>query len=237
MDRTPDAPETEEPPAGDAPARLSRVEEAYRILKRRILDNDMTGGEQWLELELADVLGMSRTPVREALVRLARDGLVEIRPRHGMRVLPVAAEDMREIYEILTSLESTAAGLAAARDLSAQDIRPLEDCVEEMDAALAADDRPRWARADERFHALLTGLAGNARLTRLVEGYVEQTHRVRMLTLDRRPKPVASNRDHAKVVAAIKAGEVDRARRAHRAHRQRSARLLLDLIRASEPIR
>ena len=220
-----------------APARTSRVEEAYRLLKRRILDNELPAGEQVLELELAADLNMSRTPVREALVRLARDGLVEIRPRHGMRVLPVSADDMREIYEILTALESTAAGLAAARGLPAAEIATLEDCVAEMDAALAADDRATWAMADERFHAHLVALSGNQRLARLVEGFFEQTHRVRMLTLHLRPKPTRSNRDHARVVEAIRAGDIDRATRAHRAHRQRSAELLTDLLRRSEIIR
>ncbi len=221
----------------NSPTRSSRVEEAYHELKRRILDNELPAGEQFLEQELAADLNMSRTPVREAMVRLAQDGLVEIRPRHGMRILPVSADDMREIYEILAVLESTAAGLAAARGLDAEEMRSLEACVAEMDDALAADDRQTWARADERFHALLTEASGNRRLARLVEGFFDQTHRVRMLTLELRPKPVRSNQDHARVVAAIKAGDADRATRAHRAHRQRSAKLLVDLLRASEAIR
>ena len=210
---------------------LSRSEFAYRELRRRILDNELPAGIQMLELEIADALGVSRTPAREAMVRLARDGLVEIRPRHGMRVLPVSADDMREIYEILTALEPMAAGLAAARGLSDAELLELNGIIDLMDDALARDDLRAWAWADERFHARLTELSGNRRLSDLVAQYFEQTHRVRMLTLTMRPKPEISNRDHAKVVAAIAAGDADAARRLHRAHRERSGRLLVSLLR------
>ncbi|MGL6180774.1 MAG: GntR family transcriptional regulator, partial [Aestuariivirga sp.] len=93
---------------GDA-ERLSSAERAYRALKDLILGNQLPAGSQLLEQEAAQRLGMSRTPVREAMIRLEQDGVVEIRPRHGMRVLPVSSRDMREIYEVLTALESAAA--------------------------------------------------------------------------------------------------------------------------------
>ena len=221
-----------DPPPTDRPRRrLSRTEFAYRELKRRILDNELPANSQVLEAEIADALGMSRTPVREAMIRLARDGLVEIRPRHGMRVLPVSADDMREIYEILTALESTAAGLVAANGVSEAELAELRGVIAEMVASLDRDDLHGWALADERFHARLTSLSRNERLSQLVEGFFEQTHRVRMLTLRERPKPLNSNRDHADVVAAIAAGDADAARRIHRAHRQRSGEMLVGLLR------
>src|SRR4051812_30542921 len=91
----------------------SRVHDAYDTIKRQIMDNELGPGEQVLERDLALRLGVSRTPVHEALIRLESEGLVEVLPRHGMRVLPVSPEDMLQIYEILTSLESTAAELLA----------------------------------------------------------------------------------------------------------------------------
>jgi len=91
----------------------SLVEMAYEQVKRRILDNQYHPGYQALEQEVAEDLGMSRTPVREALIRLKHEGLVELIPRRGMRVVPVVADDMKEIYDVLTSLESMAAELLA----------------------------------------------------------------------------------------------------------------------------
>ena len=100
-------------------ARVTRATEAYAALRRRILDNVYPPGHQVLESELADELGISRTPMRETMMRLAAEGLVEVVPRHGMRVLPVSPGDMAEIYVVLTALESTAAELLASRRPSA----------------------------------------------------------------------------------------------------------------------
>ena len=212
--------------------RPSQTERAYREVKRRILDNELPAGTRMLEHELAALLGTSRTPVREALVRLANEGMVALRSRHGMRVLPVSADDMREIYEILTSLESTAAELAARRRVSAAELAKLEQAIAEMEAALARDDLRAWAAGDERFHLLLVDLGGNRRLRAMVHGVREQAHRVRMLTLGLRPRPSDSNREHAAVVAAIRRGDAEGARRLHRQHRARAARTLLGLLRA-----
>ena len=93
----------------------SMVYAAYEQIRRRILDNVWPPGHRALEQEVALELGMSRTPVREALLQLQNEGLVEVIPRHGVRVLPVSPTDMREIYEILTALECMAAELLARR--------------------------------------------------------------------------------------------------------------------------
>lgn len=183
-----------------------------------------------LETEVADLLGMSRTPVREALIRLAEEGLVEVRPRHGMRVKPVSAEDMREIYDVLASLEATAAALAARKVMSGEELAGLDAAVAEMDEALASGDLTRWAEADQRFHDLLVIGSGNRRLQDIVSTIRDQAHRVRMATLNLRPKPVDSNDDHRAVVDAIRRGDSDAAWRAHYDHRRRSGRMLVDLL-------
>jgi DNA-binding GntR family transcriptional regulator len=83
-------------------------------MRQRILDNEWTPGFRALEQELALSLGMSRTPVREAAIRLQKEGLVKVVPRHGITVLPVSVDDMRDIYDMLTALEPMAAELACA---------------------------------------------------------------------------------------------------------------------------
>jgi len=212
------------------PAREPFADKAYRELRARILDNSMPSGEQFTEEELAAMLQMSRTPTREAMLRLAGEGLVEVRPRHGMRVKPVSMADMREIYEVLTALESTAAALAAARSDQGDSIRLLRKAISDMDAALERDDLKAWAEADERFHTLLVAAAGNQRLMDLVQTYVGQSHRVRMQTLRLRPKPMISNRDHEAVVDAVEAHDAKRARELHYTHREKSGRTLVELL-------
>src|SRR4030095_12009583 len=88
--------------------RESFVDRAYREIRRRILNNEYPPAHQILEQELAADLGMSRTPVREALVRLQNERFVQLLPRHGMRVVPLSIRELREVYEVLTSLELTA---------------------------------------------------------------------------------------------------------------------------------
>jgi DNA-binding GntR family transcriptional regulator len=218
-------------PSETAEERVPLAEQAYRALKRRILDNDLAPGAVLLEQELAALLGMSRTPVREAMVRLAEEGMVAIRPRHGMRVLPISAEDMRDIYDVLAALESEAAGLVAARTLSSDEARSLREAVAAMDAALARDDLPAWAEADERFHRCLVDACPNARLRGLIYQFWDQAHRVRMATLRLRPKPVSSNADHLALVEAIESGFSERAREVHRRHRVRNGEMLVRLLR------
>ena len=117
--------------ADDAHAKTSRVDDAHARIKDEILANRMPPGLQATEPEIAAELGMSRTPVREALIRLEAEGLVQLRPRHGAHVLPIEPDDMREIYEILTALEPEAAASLAAR-------RPTPEQLAPMAAATAA---------------------------------------------------------------------------------------------------
>lgn len=211
--------------------RVPFAERAYREIRRRILDNELTAGSVLLEQELASLLTMSRTPVREAMVRLADEGMVEIRPRHGMRVLPVSAEDMQEIYQILTALEAEAAEEIARKGLAPEQITELRDAVAAMEHALEVDDLVLWARGDERFHRLLLEACPNRRLRSLVSQFWDQSHRVRLVTLRLRPKPVDSNVDHLALVDAIERGDGEGARRIHREHRVRNGRMLVDILR------
>ncbi|AJD43409.1 GntR family transcriptional regulator [Rhizobium sophorae] len=203
---------------------------AHLRLRQLILDNKWAPGYQATEQEVASQLGMSRTPVREALMRLQQDGLVSVIPRHGMRVLPISISDMKEIYEILTSLESTAAELAASRQLSEDQLRGLEKATADMDHALSQDDLERWAQADARFHEQLLELGGNQMLKSVVLNFIDRAHRVRMVTLKMRPKPVNSTREHAELVQAIREGDREKARNIHKAHRERAGKELLDLL-------
>jgi DNA-binding GntR family transcriptional regulator len=208
----------------------SLAEAAYRSIRQRILDNTWPPGHQALEQALALELGMSRTPVHEALLRLQSEGLVEVVPRHGMRVAPVSPADMKEIYEILTSLESTAAELAALRRPSPAQLAPLENATRDMERALMKDDLAAWAQADERHHRLLVELCGNRRLAAVVFNYWDRSHRARLFTLRLRPKPVDSTREHMAVVEAIRRGDAEAARELHRKHRDRGGRELLEIL-------
>ncbi|GIT90011.1 GntR family transcriptional regulator [Jannaschia pagri] len=215
--------------APDAP-RPPRSRTAADVLRRLIFDGELAPGSDHLETELATRLGMSRTPIREAAVQLAAQGLVELRPRKGLRVLPISPEDMREIYEVLTELESGAAGRAAERSHAPGVLDELEAAISDMDAALDRDDRDAWADADDTFHRLLMRLGGNTRAEAVVAMLADQVRRARAVTLWSRPLPVQSNADHRAVLDAIRRGDAETARAIHRTHRETAGRMLLDLI-------
>src|SRR4051794_18811195 len=105
---------------------LRAVDTVYGALKSRILRNQLSGGSQLLEDAIAADLGVSRTPVREALARLESEGLVEPIPRHGYRVLPITMEDIREIYQVLSPLETVAAELLAQKKPNSTEVKALQ---------------------------------------------------------------------------------------------------------------
>ena len=211
-------------------ARNSRVDAAYGAIRRHILDNVYPPGHQVLESALAEELQISRTPVREALIRLAQEGLVEVIPRHGMRVLPLSPSDMRDIYVVLTALESAAAEALARRRPSDAELRPLVEATRDMTRALKADDLDAWAAADERFHHGLVELAGNRTLIDAVARVGDRVHRARMFTLRLRPKPVNSTREHLAMLERIRAGDDEGAVKVNRAHRDRASRELIEIF-------
>ncbi len=208
----------------------SLVELAYERVKQRILDNKYYPGFQALEHEVAQDLGMSRTPVREALIRLKHEGLVEMIPRRGVRVVPVLAEDMQEIYDVLTSLESMAAELLARKKPDAMTLKPMRDATQAMEVALDNDDLDAWAEADEKFHRALIDLCGNGRLAQMANTVRDQGHRARMVTLRLREKPLASANEHEQVLRAIEKGDWQTARDVHYNHRRRASEELTEIL-------
>ncbi len=212
------------------PAGSSLVEKAYREIKKRILDNTLPPGHQALEQEIAAELDMSRTPVREALIRLEKEGLVELVPRRGMRVVPLSPADMKEIYEVLTCLEAMAAELLARRGVGPEELEPMERAVSKMDQSLETDDLEAWAVADEEFHRTLLELCGNQRLAEMAFAVWDQVHRARFVSLRLRLKPWQSNSDHRAVLEAVRRGDWREARELHSRHRRRAGEEITGIL-------
>ncbi len=208
----------------------SQTQKATALLREMIVTNRLPPGSSHLETELAALLGMSRTPVREAAIALEAQGLVEVRPRHGVRILPISPADMEEIYSILTELEALAAWKLAEMRPSAAELAELAALIDAMDAALDVGDRAGWARADDDFHTALVQLAGNRRLQSVVATMSDQVRRARLVTLYMRPEPRNSNDDHRLLVKAIAAGDSERARAIHRAHRIAAKNMMIGLL-------
>lgn len=203
---------------------------AIEKLRGLIFSGQLSAGSDHLESELATRLGMSRTPVREALLRLEAQGLLEVRPRKGVRITPLSPRDMAEIYDVLTELEGLAVANAASRGLTNEDLTLLDLAINDMDAALVVDQREDWAEADDVFHKELVRLGNNNRLRMLAEMMSDQVRRARLVTLYMRPTPTKSNDDHRQVVDAIRAGDAITAQKIHRQHRIAAKEILIGLL-------
>lgn len=218
--------------AAHAEPRTNAADGAHAAIRRKILDAEWAPGASVLEGAIALELGLSRTPVREALVRLEKEGLVEIVPRHGMRISALSPADMREIYQVLTSLEPTAVELLAERKPSPAVLAPLYAACDAMARSLRGPkpDLRAWAAADEDFHAGLARLCGNGRLAAMIMTVWDQAHRARMFTLSLRPLPRKSTEEHRAVLEAIAAGDAQRAAGLYAAHRRRGGAELMAII-------
>jgi DNA-binding GntR family transcriptional regulator len=210
----------------------SLVEDAYKALKDAIRNNVFPPGYQGSEQEIALRLGMSRTPVHEAIIRLQEDGLVRVLSKRGVTVCPLAPEDIREIYEVIIAIEAMAAELLAAlpdeeRQLVADE---LEEATSDMEQALRDDDLLAWAAADDLFHRTLVERCGNSRIRRIAQTVTDQAHRARMLTLKLRSKPTGSIAAHRDIIAAIRKGKAAEAHQQARQHRISARDELIPLI-------
>lgn len=208
----------------------SLVDQVYHDIQNRILNNVWGTGHRALEQELAEELGVSRTPVREALARLQRDGLVKVIPRHGMMVLPISLKDIQEIHDILTSLEGLAVEQAASRNLTARDFGTLEKTIRQMDAAHERSDIKAWAQADELFHCTLVELSGNRILTEVVDNFWCRAQRARLTMLSLRTSTEESTKEHTRLVDAIRSGNGPLAREILESHRKRGIKDLTKLM-------
>lgn len=208
----------------------SRVDKAYDEIKRRVLDNVWPPGFSAFEPQVAEELNMSRTPVREALLRLENEGLIKVIPRRGMYVVPMSPTDMKDLYVVLASLEATAAELLAQSQIDEKGMAALEASVVAMEKAMARDDLDAWAQADERFHRLLLELCGNQRLAEMTFTIADQAHRARMVSLRLRPKPVDSTQEHREVLEAIRAGNWRAAGKLMKRHRDKGREMILGVL-------
>lgn len=209
---------------------ISNSQRALQELRRKIFEGDLPAGSDHLESELAEQLNMSRTPVREAVLMLESQGLLELRPRKGVRILPVSPEDMSEIYDVLTELESLAAERAAQMEYSNDELSGLARAIDDMDVALAKSDLEAWAKADDHFHSELVRIGGNSRIMAIAAMMTDQVRRARNTTLYMRPLPTKSNEDHRNVLSAIARGDADTARRVHRSHREHAKQIIVNLL-------
>lgn len=214
-------------------AKSTRVNNAYERLKREILEGVLPPGYQAPEPDIANRLGMSRTPVREALIRLEAEGLVDLVPRRGARVVAITKKDIREIFEILAELEALAARKIAASDERSRALRKMGVILMESDMALKTDNIGAWVRLDDALHRLTAEHCGNERLQGQIQGLLDQVFRANSVLLRLNGAPAADVEEHQRLYEAFEAGDAELAADVSRAHRQRGLKTMDHLLQSS----
>lgn len=194
-----------------------RLDEITNTLEKEILSGDFTAGEQINEVAVAERFGVSRTPVREALLKLSAMGLVRLVPGRGAVVVGVSLERVFESYEVLGQLMGMAAMLATKR-MTPFVVAQLLSIHEEMRACLEADSREEYEALDERFHDLITRSAANEVLVEHIDDCKKTVAAVRHASMESHPSLDGVFAEHERIVAAIRAGDADEARLAMSGH-------------------
>lgn len=207
------------PGSAGAPS-AGAVDRVYASLRGGILDGTYPEGARLGEVELAESLGVSRTPVREALRRLGSEGLVETLPNKGARVRTWSTRELEGIFDLRALLEGHAAALAAPR-ISDADLAVIADLVARMEAATADGRAPDYDLITDlngRFHTAVTAAAGNPLLPEVVRSLVHVPIVVRTFRLYSPERLRRSMRQHRELLDALTAHDASWAEAVMRTH-------------------
>ena len=145
----------------------------FNTLREAILKGDLKPGERLMELQLASKLGVSRTPIREAIRMLEQEGLAVTMPRRGAEVAKMTLKDMEDVLEIRDALDELAVRLACGK-ISEEQLGKLVEVKEEFEASTKSKDVKKIAEADVRFHDIIYEATGNPKLETLLNNLREQ---------------------------------------------------------------
>ncbi len=189
----------------------------YEELKRQILIGEIAPGTRMMEVELADDMGVSRTPVREAIRKLEKEGLVTIEPRRGAYASDISIKDIEDVLEVRQDLEGMAAALAAqkANDEQKEQLRKVTD---QYRNAVESGDVSEMIRCDEAFHKLIVSCSDNKTLVQLVSQVQELALRFRYIYYDDFTRFGSQPMEHKEIADAILSGDSEKARRAAGEH-------------------
>lgn len=192
-----------DPEQKTAESRLSLADSAYVQLRRRILTVELWPGATFSENEIVDQLGLGKTPIREALLRLRLEGLVQVRPRAGYQVAPATLKGARDSLELRGALDAEAAARAAAQPAPVEALRDLNGQL----LAGAPGSVGERVTADHRFHLAVAAAAGNDSLTAAIERSFADYIRLAHLAARIEAAAVPPLPDHTELLAAIDGGD------------------------------
>lgn len=218
-----------------APIRLDSYQPLREVVCETLRDAIRKGvlkpGERLMEIQLAEELGVSRTPVREAIRKLELEGYVIMMPRRGTYVANLSIRDVNEVFEIRTSLDSLASGLAAER-ITDEELERLQRLLVLIGGYIETNNMDKIVETDTEFHDLLYQASRNTRLVGIIFNLREQLTRFRATSMSFPGRLKATLEEHRRIVEAIAQGDVKEAQLAAEDHMEKSEQTLLKSMEA-----
>lgn len=201
----------------------------FEALREAIVNGTLAPGERLMEVQLAEELGVSRTPVREAIRRLELEGYVVMVPRKGAYVASMSAKDVADVFEIRAALEGLAAELAAER-ITEEELEELERKLHYVALRVEQGDLERLVEADTEFHDLLYRASRNQRLVQILGNLREQIQRFRAASLATPGRMQETLEEHKKIVEAVAERNGALARRLAEEHIENAENRMLQFL-------
>lgn len=209
------------------PGRKSLGRHVFENLRQAITRGDIAPGDRLVESRIAESLEISRTPVREAIHKLEREGLIQRLSRGGYSVLSLSREDIEEVFGIRSVLESYAARLAAIKHRD-EDLQPLEDKIAQFQACVDNKQVDALPEINTEFHDLLYALSRSPKLIKMINALKNQIDRFRKILLNVEQMARISNEDHRRMLKAIRKRDTDRVEKLVKEHIMRGKRVVLE---------
>ena len=189
----------------------------FNTLRQAILKGELEPGERLMEIQLAERLGVSRTPIRDAIRKLELEGLVLMIPRKGAEVAKISARSLRDVLEVRRALEELAIELACQR-MSEDDVEALKKAQEDFKSAIVDGDAMRIAETDEHYHDVIYAGTGNVKLVQMLNNLREQMYRYRLEYIKDEDKRKILILEHERILKAVRDRKVTDAKEAMREH-------------------
>ena len=202
----------------------------FNTLRRAILRGELKPGERLMEIQLANKLGVSRTPIREAIRKLELEGLVLMIPRKGAEVAEITEKNMLDVLEVRKALEELAAGLACER-ITQEQIEEMKVAAKEFEAILKTGDVTKIAEADVKFHDVMYLATDNQRLITLLNNLREQMYRLRVEYLKQKECYPQLLDEHQRLIEMIEKRQKEKASEIAGKHIDNQVLTVSDVIR------
>lgn len=205
----------------------------FNTLRRAILRGELKPGERLMEIQLANKLGVSRTPIREAIRKLELEGLVLMIPRKGAEVAEITEKNLRDVLEVRCALEELAVQLACDR-IDKSEVKELRAAAEHFKDVLDSDDITQIAQADEAFHDVIFTATDNQRLIQLLNNLREQMYRYRIEYLKKKECYPQLMEEHEAIICAIEGHDKEKATQITGQHISNQVDTVLGTLRQRE---